>query len=82
MTSQTTDGINRKEGIEMAREKKECLQQTQKQNDKSPNASHLLLQVKDVTRDRCLRICHRRSIIATTRGQFLETHCLPIQGNK
>jgi len=37
--------------MEVARGRKECLQQTQKQDDKFSNASYSLPQVKDVTRD-------------------------------
>jgi len=36
--------------MEVARERKERLQQTQKQDDKSSNASHPSPQAKDVTR--------------------------------
>jgi len=43
--------INGKEGMEVARGRKECLQQTQKQNDESSNASHSLPQVKNAARN-------------------------------
>ena len=39
-TSQTTDRVNGKEGVEVVRGRKECLQQTQKQDDESSNTSH------------------------------------------
>ena len=50
MNSQTTDRVNGKEGMEVARGRKECLQQTQKQDDEFSNASHSLPQVKDMAK--------------------------------
>jgi len=82
MTSQTTDRVNGKEGVEVARGRKECLQQTQKQDNESFNTSHFLPQMKDATRDQHLRICHRRGIVTTTRRYFLKTRRLSIQGNE